>query len=309
MAFWSDPMKTLARDIDAAKANLSRLRTKLAECEATITERRAQAMQLARDDAEDGALDKAEAAIRSAQDRRETISGAIADVESKLAALEKTFAENTDRALREQTAKEFEQSTRRSVDDGDAFVKAAARWVGSLTKLAPVVPEAGALLHLLQVCTAEAPPTSDRVAQLARAYRDAVLRGHAAATLPVPPEAYAAPAAPAGPPTMTLFCLGESVKWIDDAGKLHCPPKFTDVTLPLKQAKRALELKACVPLDHPARKTHGRTVGGQGDPALAIDLDAEPERRADPILASQPPQFVPFDRGPATVLKIATPRL
>lgn len=173
-------------------------------CEAAIIERRAQAMQLARDGAEDGVLDKAEAAIRSAQDRRTTLAAALGDVEAQLAALEKTFAENTDRALREQTAREVEQLTRRSIDSADAFVKAAATWADYLAKLAPIVPESGAFLHLLQVCTTEALPTSDRVAQLARVYRDAVLRGEARPEMPKPPEAFVPPPGAAKPPSMTV---------------------------------------------------------------------------------------------------------
>jgi hypothetical protein len=70
MAFLkSNPEKTLQRDIDAAQANRDRLSAKLVECETAIVERRGAARALARDGADDSALEKAEAAIRSAQDR------------------------------------------------------------------------------------------------------------------------------------------------------------------------------------------------------------------------------------------------
>jgi hypothetical protein len=52
------------------------------------------------------------------------------------------------------------------------------------------------------------------------------------------------------------------------------------------------------------RRKHNNTYGGNPDPALALDLDAEPERQPviDPILASA--AFERVDRGPGIVLAI-----
>jgi hypothetical protein len=62
-----------------------------------------------------------------------------------------------------------------------------------------------------------------------------------------------------------------------------------------------------VSLDDPRRRAN-RTQGGSApDPEHAFDLDAdEPPRLAEPIMQSSP--FVVVDRGPAQILKIATPR-
>src|SRR3981081_679289 len=114
--FKANPEKALQRDIDAAKANHDRLAAKLAECETAIVERRSTAQALARDGAEDGVLDKAETAVRSAQDRAATIAGAIADVDRQLTVLERTKAENADRKLRSETAAATELLAREVVD-------------------------------------------------------------------------------------------------------------------------------------------------------------------------------------------------
>jgi hypothetical protein len=302
MAFWSDPMKTLQRDIDAAKANLGRLRTKLAECEAAIIERRAQAMQLARDGAEDGALDKAEAATRAALDRKATISGAIADVELKLAALEKTFAENPDRIQREQTAKEIEQTTRRVIDASEAFTKAAEVLGGYLAKVT-YVPESASLLHLTQVCTAEVGPVTATVTRLAREYAASVTRGDASPVLKQPMQPYTAPPPPPKPETVPLFAL-RPIKWKNADGMQRVAQKFQDVDLPPATAARAIRIKACVQLTDPLRRQHHGTVGGNADPALALDLDEPEPRLADPIMQSSP--FETPTIGEPRILKIAT---
>jgi hypothetical protein len=68
----------------ALRANIVRLTADLSRWQAATVERHMKARQLARDGADDTALDKAEAATRSAQDRAQTVQGALADVEQQL---------------------------------------------------------------------------------------------------------------------------------------------------------------------------------------------------------------------------------
>ncbi|HWX33930.1 MAG TPA: hypothetical protein VNZ53_41685 [Steroidobacteraceae bacterium] len=86
----------MQRDIDAAKANLTRLRAQLGEAEAAITQHREQAKIAAVTGADSLVLDAAESLVRNAQDRRETFSAAVIEVESNLAALERAKSEATD---------------------------------------------------------------------------------------------------------------------------------------------------------------------------------------------------------------------
>src|SRR5258708_24434221 len=138
--FKTSPEKQLQRDIDAAKANRDRLAAKLAESETAITQHTEAARRLAVDD-DDAGLDRAEAAIRSAQDRATTIAGAIADVEAQLATLEQTKAENADRKLRSETAAATELLAREVVDVAAAFDAAAAALADCAGRAVPNVFE------------------------------------------------------------------------------------------------------------------------------------------------------------------------
>jgi hypothetical protein len=303
--FRSDPMKTLQRDIDAAKANRDRLAAKLAESETAITERRARAMQLARDGAEDGALDKAEAAIRSAQDRCTTLAAALGDVEAQLAALEKTFAENADRIEREHTAKEVEQLARRWTDACAALVDAAAKVDDYGERMSMIVPEAGAAWHLSKTIKREIPQNAELIVRLARQHGASVIAGSAPSAMPQPPEPYVEVLPPLREPTAQLFAL-RSIKWRDDKGQQRFVGQYRDASVPQRLVARALRSGACVVVNDPRRAKLHTQGGTTQHPDGAFDLDEpEPERLAEPIMASTP-QFVPFDRGPPKVMQIGT---
>ena len=108
--FQSDPAKTLQREIDKVRANLSRLTLKLAECESGIAERQKQAHALALDGStDDSELDKAEAATRAMQDRKATIATAKIEVTQQLELLEHDLAQHIDGKARRQTVIELEQ--------------------------------------------------------------------------------------------------------------------------------------------------------------------------------------------------------
>jgi hypothetical protein len=301
--FRSSPEKQMQRDIDAAKGNRERLAAKLAESEAAIIERRAAAQALARDGADDAALDRAEAATRSAQDRAATIAGAIADVEANLAALEQTTAEAADKALREKTAAEVELLAREVVDAAEALNAAAAVLADCTAHAVPMVPEAGGLNNFALVCRTEIPAGGDLVAKLLRVHAEAVLAGTAPAALPQPEAPVVSPSIAAKPATVALFAL-RPVKWKDAGGQQMVVQKFQDCALTPSAAMRALALKACVKLDDPLRRQNHGTVGGNADPALALDLDAD-----EPIHPStEPIQHSALDKpviGEARILKIA----
>jgi hypothetical protein len=306
MAFWSDPMKKLQGDIASAKANRDRLTGKLADTEAAIIERRTAAMTLARDGAEDAALDKAEAAIRAAQDRAATITAAVAEVEQQLASLEKTFAENSDRIERGKTGAEIEQLARRWTDACAALVDAATKLGDYGERVSMIVPEAGAAWHFCKTITNEIPQNAELITKLLRQHGASVIAGSAPSAMPQPPQPYVEVLPPLREPTVQLFAL-RSIKWRDDQGQQRFVGQYRDAPVPQRLVARSLRSGACVPVTDPRRaKLHT-----QGDttqhPDGAFDLDAEEERQAEPIMASAPPPtFQVVDRGPPIPMKIAT---
>lgn len=298
--FNRDPQKTMQRDIDAAKANLTRLRAQLAEAEAAILQSREQAKTVT--GADSHVLDAAEGLIRSAQIHQETISAAVGEVESNLAALERAKSEAADRAQREQTAQSVELLARRVLETAEAMTKAAAAFAVHIEKASAIAPEAGGLLHFAHIVGREIPAAVEQTGKLLRAHAASVLRGDAAAVMPEPAPAYVPPPVAPREATTTLFCL-RSVKWRDDQGQQKSAAQFTDASIPARLVGRALRIGACVGLDHPRRKEN-HTQGGQARLDTATDLD-EPEspRLAEPLVhgAFEKPVI-----GEAKILKIQT---
>ena len=115
------------------------MKSKLADTEVAIAQHKEQAQSAAAAGAEDATLDKVEHAIRSLQDRRETVSAAISTVEAQLSVLETAHKEAADRVLRERTASEIELLTRRCVESGAVLLKAAQAHADFIARIAPIV--------------------------------------------------------------------------------------------------------------------------------------------------------------------------
>ena len=179
----SNPEKTVQRDIDAATKTRERLSAQTIELEQAITRHAAAAKQaaLTGDDAE---LDRAEAALRAAQDRCTTLKVALTEVEQQLEALERTKAEMADREVRAETAAEIELLVRGLTQVGTEFNSTAARLSEHTARAVPVVFEALGLDKFLAICRAEVPAALELVSKLLRAHAGAVLDGRAPAKLP-----------------------------------------------------------------------------------------------------------------------------
>jgi len=107
--FRADPEKKLARDLDAARANRDKLAERLRASELALSERGAYVQRLARDGANDPELDDAEAALRSAQDRRSTLAAALVDVERQVLDLERAHDDLADKKVRAETTAAIEK--------------------------------------------------------------------------------------------------------------------------------------------------------------------------------------------------------
>jgi hypothetical protein len=183
------------------------------------------------------------------------------------------------------------------------MVRSAAAFTDHIAKAAAFIPESNGLLNFAHIVGSEIPGAVDQTSKLLRQHATMVLAGSAPPTLKPPAEAYVpAPAAPAKEPTVLLFCV-TSTKWIDAEGKQQIAPQYTDAQIPQRLASRAFRIGACVRLDHPARKANHRQ-GGVAKPEHCADLDAASGREGPPIFSE--PELVPFDRGPAIQMQVAT---
>jgi hypothetical protein len=274
--FSKSPEKTIQRDIDAAKTNRDRLSAKLAESETAIIERRSAAQALARDGADDAMLEKAEAAIRSAQDRAATIAGAIADVVQQLAALEQIKAETADRKLRSETAAEVATMATGLENAAKKFDVAVAELAEIAGRAAKFCPDAVGLEAFASSSRVQVPPATELVVTVMLNYAAAVLRGEGRATLPKPEAAVMPAAAPPKPVTVRLFAM-KPVRWKDEAGLQRFVGKFNDVDLPGTAAAFALKKGICVELADPKRKQLHGLAPGHPEPNWCVDLDDETE--------------------------------
>lgn len=200
----SNPEKTVQRDIDAAIKNRERLSAQLGEFEQAIARHAAAAKQaaLTGDDAD---LDRAEAALRAAQDRSATLKAALTEVDQQLEGLERTKAEMADGKVRAETAAEIELLVRKLTEVGAEFNSTAERLSEHTRHAVPIVYDALGLDKFMAICRAEVPAALELVATLLRAHADAVVAGTAPAKLPRPDEASVQVATPAQPPKEPHF--------------------------------------------------------------------------------------------------------
>jgi hypothetical protein len=273
MAFFKP---NISKQLATAISQRDALVARLSDAEVAIIERQTAAEQAALDGASDDVLAAAEGKLRAAQDRRMTLRAALTKAEAAVTDLEHARDEAADRALRERTGAQVELLARELVDTVASMVEAADRLSACTYRANTVVPEAASLNHFAQLAKGEIPAAGEMIARLLRQHAAAVLAGHAPAAMPLPPEAYIEPAAPAASPTQTLFCL-RSVKWTDDAGQQRIAGPFQDAELPVPLVPRALKSGACVPLTDPRRRELYGAQPGHPRAATALDLDAEPE--------------------------------
>ena len=151
----------------------------------------------------DADLDRAEGALRAAQDRSATLKAALADVEQQLAALERTKAEMADRKLRAQTAADIELLVRKLTEVGAEFTSTTERLSEHTRQAVPLVYEALGIDNFMKTCLTQVPEALELVNKLLRAHADAVVAGTAPARLPLPQDE--APVPPAQPPETPRF--------------------------------------------------------------------------------------------------------
>jgi hypothetical protein len=306
--FKSDPMKVLQRDIDAARSDCATLTTRLNGAEKSVIERQDEAERLACDNAEDGVLGKAEAAVRVAQDHVKNLRGGLSKKQQQIAALERDFSALIDTRTRHQTATEVATMATNLENAAKKFDTAIAELAEIAERAARFCPDARGLEAFATSSRVQVPPAVELVATVMRDYAAAVLRGEGPAMLPKP-EAVMLSLAPPKPVKIRLFAM-RPVKWTDAAGMQRFVHKYNDIDLSEQAAAFALRVGACVPIADPRRKQLHGTSPGHPEPNWCVDLDdAEATTIADitaPVTDLEPIKhsaFTPVDRGGPFLVK------
>jgi hypothetical protein len=236
---------------------------------------------------------------------------AVEQKDAEMVTLKVARDEKLDRETRHKTSEECAERLRAAHAIGRKFDTMMDELAEYTAWAQPFVPEAGGLQGYCRASRQQIPETMELIGRLIATHAAAVLRGDAPATLRKP-EIIVPPTIAPEAPTEHLFAM-RPVRWKDAKGTTQVSQKFRDVYLTPAAAMRALATKACIQIGDPLRRQYHGTVGGSADPALAFDLDADPERNAEPILATVPPsppdqQFKTSDyatRNPPHQLKIA----
>jgi hypothetical protein len=304
--FKTDAAKRLERDLDTARAARIKLAERLSAAESAVIEKRSEAQRLARDGADNAALDLAEAAHRGAQDRVVTLAAALAETTELVGALERSVADLADGKLRTETAAAIEKMAEEMEEAAAMFDTGAARLAETTQRAAVIIPDVHGLRAFAMIARAEIPVAVEMVAGILRDRAGATLAGTAPAALPKPESPPAAKTLPP-PKTERVFVL-RNVRWREGEG-VRVARRYTDIDLPIELARRGLRSEAACAIADPRRKKFaamGSVKVGlpSAEDCEALDNDAESieakPTAAEPVKHSA---FERVDRGPAYTIK------
>jgi hypothetical protein len=120
--------------------------------------KRSAAQALARSGADDSALDKAETALRAAQDRVGTLTSALAQMTAELAILKAEQAAVIDNAQRADTVAKIENDALGLADAAALFDKGARAFADMADHIAIYIPDAIGLSVFCSSARSETPP-------------------------------------------------------------------------------------------------------------------------------------------------------
>jgi hypothetical protein len=145
MAFFKRELSPIERFESALKdkqAAREKLADRLNAAEAVLGEKRAAAERLAMAGAADAQLDRAEAAMRVAEDRAKTLRAALAQLDEQIATTERELAHAKEQRDRDMVADEIERMAVAIEQAAPGFETGAAALVEAVTKSAASMPEA-----------------------------------------------------------------------------------------------------------------------------------------------------------------------
>ena len=307
------------RDAEAALRSKRRDRDSLAErlaiAETSITSYRAQARKLAGDGADDKAISIAEGRMRDAQDRVETLTGALADIDVIITGIEREIDQIVDKRCRETSLAVDAMSTRLS-KAASAFDEAAKELEAAAREIL-IIPEAQAVAEFTKSMHVQIPVAVEMIVAGLKGHAHGVRSGHAPASLPRP----AAPApklaiVPPPPPTLTLIPT-KRLKYINADGGVTTCGAYNRHVFPEALGELAVRSNVAVALNDTRAKDFqaaGFATVGTPDEASCAWLGPAgreaPERFAKqggPPIHSSLTLFTPSGAGPFTVVDRGPP--
>jgi hypothetical protein len=306
----TDPDLKAQRDIEGAVRSKRRDRDGLAErlgiAEAAIASHKAKARELARDGADDKMISVAEGKMRDAQDRVQTLTGAIVDVDKTIGELERTINEIIDKRCRTETSIAVTAMADRLAKAQVAHAAAALELELAAKEGGILIPESVAVHQFVLDARTQLVPAIEMVVAGLRAHAQGVLSGHGPASLPRPAAPPVQLKVVPAEPMQTVF-IKRNAKYLDQAGRTVTIAGNRRHSLPQKLAEEALSTNLALPLSDrrirdleynaPAFFVPSEEVcEWVGAPAKAKPA---PKSTAAPVMSSH---FEPLDRGkPYTV--------
>lgn len=231
MAFFKrdvGPVEHFESALKAKQAERRRLADRLSLAESVLGEKRVVAERLAVAGASNARLERAEAKLRSVEDRAKALRAALAEFDEQIVATERALAEAREQRDRELLADRIEAlaaSIERAVP---GFGVGAAALVEAVTKSAASVPEASRFAASVDAVRGEVLSAADLICWELRTMAVRTRAGNANVLLLAPPEV-GRPALPEIERQM-IFTLS-ALKW-QEGGEVKKAPAFALVELP-----------------------------------------------------------------------------
>jgi hypothetical protein len=186
----SDPAKKRQRDLEdklkATIADRDKIAERLREVQARATERRDAARSLVRDGGDDAKLAIVESEMRAAEDRVDTLTGGLADIDNDISELKREIAQVIDLRCRQETAAAVNSVADRWASAVTAFDTAAGQLADLARESTLIVLDAQPLHVFIDAVKQQVPPEVEAISKVLREHAKAVLGGSAPASLPKP---------------------------------------------------------------------------------------------------------------------------
>ncbi len=305
-------MEKLETELAALRARAETLSSRHTAADAAFLEAKSKLQRYhleADHDADDRARTKLEAAVAACAVTRDGYADALGEVQAKIADTEQKIT--TERALVQRKA--ASENLARDLDEVERvlpdYLGAARRLAGALEAI-HFHYESNEMARFVGNTTAQVEVAAGFALAELRAMAASIFAGAAPIPSPKPktePVAFIQPP----PPTQPLFML-RSAKYRDHEGQTQFAGQYTDATMPVSTAQRALRHGISVTMADPRRAQLRGSRGGDFNFGASdvVDLDGIEESKGapyigsvdDPVLAAA--NFQPLDRGPERVLKV-----
>ncbi|MGH6677790.1 MAG: hypothetical protein ACREDL_02340 [Bradyrhizobium sp.] len=222
------PVEHFESALKAKQAERRKLADRLSLAESVLGEKRLAAERLAVAGASNAKLERAEARLRSVEDRAKALRAALAEFDEQIVATERALAEAKDQRDRELLADRIEALAASIEQAVPGFGVGAATLVEAVTKSAASVAEASRFAASVDAVRCEVVSAADLICWELRTMAVRTRAGNANMALPVPPEA--------DRPALSeierhmIFTLS-ALKW-QEGGETRKAPAFALVDLP-----------------------------------------------------------------------------